>query len=226
MARAGIDDLLVANEVVSPGKLARLAALALQARVSVAVDSRAGLEALGAAARTAGSQVDVLVDVDVGLRRCGVATPEDARELAGAVERTGGVRLGGIMGYEGRVRPDAAAPAGPAGATGGAVGAAGGPGERARRLRRAHGLLAETADTLRRAGHEIGVVSSGGTSTLLEAAADPTVTEIQAGTYALMEADLDGLGLPFHKAVSVWATAVSRAPGRVVLDAGRKSLAC
>jgi D-serine deaminase-like pyridoxal phosphate-dependent protein len=244
MAQAGIEDLLVANEVVSPGKLARLAELARQARVGVAVDSRAGVEALGAAARAAGSQVEVLVDVDVGLGRCGVATPEAARELAATVERTGGLRLAGIMGYEGRLRAepgtgghpggpgagspgtgDAGGPAGP-GAGSPGTGDAGGQGERARLLGRAHELLASTAEALRRAGLEAGVVSSGGTSTLREAAADPTVTEIQAGTYALMEPDLDGLGLPFHQATAVWATVISRAPGRVVLDAGRKSLAC
>jgi D-serine deaminase-like pyridoxal phosphate-dependent protein len=228
MARAGIEDLLVANEVVSPGKLARLAGLARQARVGVAVDSRAGVEALGAAARAAGSQVEVLVDVDVGLERCGVATPEAARELAATVERTGGLRLAGIMGYEGRLRAEPGTGGHPGGPGAGSPGPgdAGGQGERARLLGRAHELLASTAEALRRAGLEAGVVSSGGTSTLPEAAADPTVTEIQAGTYALMEPDLDGLGLPFHLATAVWATVISRAPGRVVLDAGRKSLAC
>jgi D-serine deaminase-like pyridoxal phosphate-dependent protein len=132
---------------------------------------------------------------------------DEARDLADAVERTGGLRLAGIMGYEGRVR-------------------AGDAGERSRVLAEVHELLARTVEVLRRAGFEVGVTSSAGTSTLAEAAADETVTEIRAGTYALWESDLDGLGLPFRQAASVWATVISRSPGRVVLDAGRKSLAC
>jgi D-serine deaminase-like pyridoxal phosphate-dependent protein len=105
-AAAGIDDLLIADEVAAPDKLRRPAGLARSARVGVAVDSPAGVEALGGAARAAGSQVEVLVDVDVGLHRCGVATPEEARDLAAVVERTGGLRLAGIMGYEGRLRAE------------------------------------------------------------------------------------------------------------------------
>jgi D-serine deaminase-like pyridoxal phosphate-dependent protein len=225
MALAGIDDLLVANELAAPGKLERLAVLARTARVAVAVDSLAGVEALGAAARRAGSLVEVLVDVDIGLHRCGVATPEEARDLAAVVGRTRGLRLAGIMGYEGRLRAEARTAGWDPGAGGRGAGAAGG-GERARAIARAYELLATTAEVLRRAGFEIGVVSSAGTSTLAEAAADRTVTEVQAGTYAFWESDLEGLGLPFRQAASVWATVISRSPGRVVLDAGRKSLAC
>jgi D-serine deaminase-like pyridoxal phosphate-dependent protein len=215
MAAAGIDDLLIANEVAAPDKLRRLAGLARSARVGVAVDSLAGVEALGGAARAAGSLLEVLVDVDVGLHRCGVASPEEARDLAAVVERTGGLRLAGIMGYEGRLRAERPGREGTR-ATG----------QRSRTLRAAYQRLAKTAEVLRRSGLEVGVVSSAGTSTLAEAAADQTVTEIQAGTYALWERDLDGLGLPFREAAAVWATVISRSPGLVVLDAGRKSLAC
>jgi D-serine deaminase-like pyridoxal phosphate-dependent protein len=110
------------------------------------------------------------------------------------------------MGYEGRVR---------------ALGA-----ERAAALGHAYMLLAETRAALERAGFEVRTVSSAGTSTIREAAADPTVTEIQAGTYVLMEAGLEELELPFRHAATVLATVISRRAGQVVLDAGRKSLAC
>ena len=206
MADAGIAEVLVANEVVAPDKLARLAGLARRARVTVAVDDASAAEALGAAARQAGSLVDVLVDVDIGLHRCGVATPADAVPLAAAVARTAGLRLAGIMGYEGRVRT---------------LGT-----ERTAELGRSYALLAETRAALERAGFEVATVSSAGTSTIREAAADPTVNEIQAGTYALMEAGLEELELPFRHAATVLATVISRSPGQVVLDAGRKSLAC
>jgi D-serine deaminase-like pyridoxal phosphate-dependent protein len=206
MADAGITDVLVANEIVAPDKLARLAALATRARVTVAVDDAGAAQALGAAARQAGSVVDVLVDVDVGLHRCGVPAPADAVPLAAAVAGSAGLRLTGIMGYEGRVRT---------------LGA-----ERAAELGRAYALLAETRAALEAAGLEVGTVSSAGTSTLREATADPTVNEIQAGTYALMEAGLEELALPFRHAAFVLATVISRRPGQLVVDAGRKSLAC
>jgi len=204
MVAAGAGDVLLANELIQPGKLARLAALARRARVTAAVDSAEGVLALGQAARAA--EVGVLVDVDVGLGRCGVADPDAAVELGRLVARTPGLRLAGIMGYEGRLRADRA--------------------DRARAVSLAYRRLAETRAAFDRAGLEAGTVSSAGTSTLAEALADPTVTEIQAGTYALMETDLDGLGLPFTPACSVVATVISRSGDRAVLDVGRKSIAC
>jgi D-serine deaminase-like pyridoxal phosphate-dependent protein len=206
MVAAGADDVLVANEVIGPGKLARLAALARRARVCVAVDSAEGVRALGTAARDGGAEVLVLIDLDVGLGRCGVAGPEQAVELARVVERTPGLSLEGIMGYEGRVRAGRA--------------------DRSRTIARAYETLARTREAFDRAGLAVATVSSAGTSTLREALADPTITEIQAGTYALMEADLDGLELPFVAACSVVATVISRTAERAVLDVGRKSIAC
>jgi D-serine deaminase-like pyridoxal phosphate-dependent protein len=205
MVDAGADDVLVANEVIRRDKLARLAALARRARVAVAVDSREGVLALGEAARGV-AEVLVLVDLDVGLGRCGVATVGEAVDLARLAERTPGVRLAGIMGYEGRLRA--------------------GRDDRRQVISRAYEALAETSEAFERSGLEVGTVSSAGTSTLREALADPVITEIQAGTYALMESDLSGLELQFAPASSVVATVISRTGNRVVLDAGRKSIAC
>jgi D-serine deaminase-like pyridoxal phosphate-dependent protein len=205
MVRAGATDVLIANELVDRRKLDRVAALARSASVAVALDAAEPAVALGAAARAAGSAVDVLVDLDVGLARCGVPDVEAAIRLGALVERTRGLRLVGLMGYEGRRR---------AGVEG-----------RARLIAHAYRMLVEAKDGFDRAGLTSRTVSAAGTSTLPEALADPTVTEIQAGTYALMEANLDGLGLPFQPALSVIATVISRRRDRVVLDAGRKSIA-
>src|SRR5262249_56782238 len=92
-------------------------------------------------------------------------------------------------------------------------------------IEQASAMRAEAKRAFAEAGLPAGIVSSAGTSTMREALADPAITEIQAGTYALMEADLDGLGLPFGPALSVVATVISRARDRAVLDAGRKSIA-
>jgi D-serine deaminase-like pyridoxal phosphate-dependent protein len=99
------DDVLIANEVVSAAKCARIAALQAGSRVTVAVDSAAGLEMLAAAARHAGVRIGVLVDVNVGQDRCGVAPGADALQLARRVVLTSGVALRGVMGYEGHVQP-------------------------------------------------------------------------------------------------------------------------
>jgi D-serine deaminase-like pyridoxal phosphate-dependent protein len=204
MAAAGIDDILVANEVVDPNKLERLAALARRARVAVAADALEPLQWLSAAASRAGVEVGVLIDVDILLGRCGVATPEEALPLAEAAARLPGVWLRGLMGYEGRVRLTVA--------------------DREAKLRRAYGKLAAVKEALDRSGFQVEVVSAAGTSTLREALAEPVITEIQAGVYVLMEPELLPMGLPFRCALAVRGTVVSRHPGRIVLDVGRRSI--
>jgi D-serine deaminase-like pyridoxal phosphate-dependent protein len=101
MAAGGIDDILIAHLVVGPAKAARLAALQRRADVKVTVDHADHVAPLGQAARNAGVDVGVLVDVDLGMGRCGVAGPGQARDLAQLVAQTKGLRFDGVMGYEG-----------------------------------------------------------------------------------------------------------------------------
>jgi D-serine deaminase-like pyridoxal phosphate-dependent protein len=202
MVAAGIDDVLVANEIVDPAKMARLASLGRGAHVAVAVDAPDTLEPLSRAAVQAGVTLGVLIDVDVLLHRCGVASVADALSLASALERAPGLELKGIMGYEGRMRLSVD--------------------HRSARIGDAYSMLAGVAAALEAAGFAVPVVSAAGTSTLREAIADPTITEIQAGVYALMEPELLVMDLPFRCAAVVRGTVISRHPGRVVLDAGRR----
>jgi D-serine deaminase-like pyridoxal phosphate-dependent protein len=206
MVAAGIGDVFLANEIVSPGKADRLARLGRDAEVAIAVDSQRGVDVIAAAAARARVEIAVLVDVDVGLARCGVAGPGEAVALGRIVAGTPRLRLRGIMGYEGRLRAANA--------------------ERRDRITQAETSLAAVRRAFTSAGLPCEVVSSGGTSTFQQAVADPAITEIQAGTYALMETDLAGLGLPFVPALAVSAMVISRTGGRVVLDAGRKSISC
>ncbi len=190
MARAGLgDDLLLANEVLDPDRLRLLAGL--DARVTIAVDSEATIEAAVAAGLR-----EVLIDVNVGLPRCG-CSPDDAGRLA-ALARVRGLEVRGVMGYEGHamITEDRA--------------------ERAAAVEKSMALLvAAHADV----GGD--VVSAGGTGSYdLNLAA----TEIQAGSYALMDTAYARLGLPFAQALSVAATVVSVSPGWAVCDAGLKSL--
>jgi D-serine deaminase-like pyridoxal phosphate-dependent protein len=190
MARAGLgDDLLLANEVVDATRLGALTVGG--ARVTVAVDSEATIDA-AASARVP----EVLIDVNVGLPRCG-CRPEDAGRLADHARRRGlGVR--GVMGYEGHI-----------------VGLE----DRATRTE----MLAVSMDLLLAAHQEVGgeIISAGGTGTY---DLNHWATEIQAGSYALMDTAYGKLGLPFGQALSVLATVISVSAEWAVADCGLKAL--
>jgi len=200
------DDVLIANEIVTADKCGRAAALARSRRVTVAVDSEEGVQALAAAAAAAGTVVGVLVDVNVGQMRCGVLPGEPAVTLAALAARTSNLELRGVMGYEGHVQPvrDRA--------------------ERTAQAQRAMAALVDTAARVRAAGLPCDVVSAGGTGTFDISSRVTGVTEIQAGSYALMDTDYGDVGVPFEQAFFVLGTIVSRpAPERCVADAGHKS---
>jgi D-serine deaminase-like pyridoxal phosphate-dependent protein len=190
MAAAGLgEDLLLANEVLDARRLGALAEAGH--RVTVAVDSD---ETVAAAAR--GGVREVLVDVNVGLPRCGCA-PEDAGRIA-ATARRAGLEVRGVMGYEGHIVGLAAAH------------------ERAAGCERSMELLLRAAEVV---GGPI--ISGGGTGTY---ALNTWVTEIQAGSYALMDTAYGKLGLPFRQAVHVLATVISASDQYAVADCGLKAL--
>lgn len=202
-----VDDILVANQIVTAEKLAVLAALATERRITVAVDDADNVAALADAAARAGAILEIVIEVDVGMRRGGARTVEEALVLADAVARLPSLRLRGVQGYEGHCmgEPDSAV--------------------RGRATRLANARLTEAVDRLAAAGHQPAVVSAGGTGTFAITAADPKITEIQAGSYVVMDEFHDRL-VPgaFDFALSVLGTAVSRHGSTVVLDAGRKSV--
>ena len=206
-AVAGLcDDLLIANEIVGADKCTRAAALARSLRVTVAVDSTEGIEALAWAARAESTTVGVLIDVNVGQMRCGVTPGEAALALAERAAATPGLTLRGVMGYEGHVQPVRSR------------------NERAALARTAMAALVEVASRLRAAGLPCTVVSAGGTGTYDISGRVPGVTEIQAGSYVLMDTDYGEVGVPFEPAFFVLGTIVSRpALDRCVADAGHKA---
>lgn len=190
MARAGLgEDLLLANEVVDARRLGEVARQG--ARVTVAVDSAATIEA---AAR--GGVAEVVVDVNVGLPRCG-CPPEEAGRLAD-LARAKGLAVRGVMGYEGHVvgLPDRA--------------------QREDQTEQAMRLLLAAHGGV---GGE--VISAGGTGTY---DINRAATEIQAGSYALMDTAYGRLDLPFRQALSVEATVISVSRDWAVADCGLKAL--
>jgi D-threonine aldolase len=190
MAAAGLGaDLLLANEVLDARRLGALVADGV--RVTTAVDSP---ETVAAAAD--GGVREVLVDVNVGLNRCG-CPPERAGELAAAARSTG-LEVRGVMGYEGHLQ------------------LVSDPDERKRRTGEAMALLQAAAADV---GGE--VVSAGGTGTYRD---NIWATEIQAGSYALMDTAYGAVGHTFGQALSVLGTVVSVSAEHAVADVGLKAL--
>ncbi|HEY5025203.1 MAG TPA: alanine racemase [Acidimicrobiales bacterium] len=191
LARAGLgDDLLLANEVLDVARLRRL--MGSGARVTVAVDSEETVDA----AAVAGVR-EVVVDVNVGLPRCGCAPGAAGRVAESA--RARGMVVRGVMGYEGHV-----------------VGLE----DRSRRVE----LVQVAMEMLLEAHGAVGgdLISAGGTGTY---DINTWATEIQAGSYALMDSAYGRLSLPFGQALTVLATVVSVSPGWAVADSGAKALA-
>ena len=189
MAAAGLgDDLMLANETLRPERLAPL-----EARVTVAVDSDATLEAAAAAG---GAVREVIIDVNVGLPRCG-CDPADAGRLADRA-RAKGLGVRGVMGYEGH---------------------AVGMDDRGVREQ----LCEQAMELLLAAHRDVGgdVISAGGTGTW---DINRWANEIQAGSYALMDTAYGKLGLPFEQALWLWSTVISVSPAYAVADCGLKSL--
>ncbi len=187
MALAGLgEDLLLANEVLDTRRLG-----ALDARVTVAVDSEATIEAA-----VKGGVGEVLIDVNVGLPRCG-CMPEDAGRLAD-LARARGLQVRGVMGYEGHVV---------------------GLDEREARERGCEESMQLLVSAHAQVGGEL--ISAGGTGTY---ACNRWANEIQAGSYALMDTAYGKLDLPFRRALCVLSTVISTMPAYAVADCGLKSL--
>ena len=207
MAAAGISDILVANQVVTPQKLARLAGLQRHSDVKVAVDSEANIIAIGRAATTAGVEIGVLIELDTGMARAGVQPGKPVVELAFIAEATAGVRFLGVMAWEGH--------------------ACDMQHEEAKRseIMRSVAMLTSSAELCRQADLPVRIVSGGGSGTYLITPFLPGVTEIQAGGAIFCDPTYQSWGVQTTPALFVRATVVSRpTPERIIFDCGFKTM--
>lgn len=207
MATGGIADVLIANQVVGPDKVTAVAELAREHRITVTVDDARNVEALARAAAGAGSRLEVLIEVDVGMGRCGVRDLPELLPIAERIADAPTLTLRGLQAYEGHcmLEPD-----------------------RDKRLREASAAnerAVEAADFLADHGHPCVDISGGGTGTYFITGAHPRITEVQAGSYALLDC-FHGNLVPggFEVAMTVLGTVVSRQGHTVVLDCGRKAV--
>lgn len=217
--QAGIGDIHLSNQVASPAKADLLARLARHARMSVCVDSTRQIDLLAAAVRTHGSALDVLVEIDIGQGRCGVADAAAVLRLLEHLERAArqgaGLHFRGLQAYHGAIQHlrDAA--------------------QRHQQAALAAARAARVLSALQHAGVACPVVTGGGTGSVAADLASGLYTEVQPGSYVFMDGDyaLNEPGpadqaLRFEHSLYLASTVMSTAGGtHVVLDAGLKSLA-
>ena len=206
LANFGIRDILIANEIAGEAPLARFVELSREVPVLVAVDNPKVVADFARLARNRKADVNVLVDVDLGLKRCGAQPGEPAAELAKLVVESG-LKFRGLMGYEGHLQPLVPGP------------------DKQRVVTEAMQALARTRAMVEAAGIPLEIVSCGGTGDYSIAGAYPGVTENQAGSYLLMDTWYSPFAPDFQVALSVLVTVISKtAQERLVVDAGCKVL--
>ena len=209
LAWGGVPDIMVTNQVVGAAKLARLAALARITRIAVCADDSRQVAAIEAAAELAGVRIPVLVEIDVGMGRCGVAAGPDAVALARRIAASRHLEFRGLQAYHGSAQHMRA------------------PGEREAAVRAAADDARRTVEQLRQQGLACPVVGGAGTGTFALEAASGIYTEVQCGSYCFMDADYArNTDAPdFTQALFILSTVMSTAqPDVAVLDAGLKAL--
>jgi D-serine deaminase-like pyridoxal phosphate-dependent protein len=215
LVEAGIADVLVTNQVLAPGKLARLARLAERARVALICDSAEGVTAASRAASEHGVEVGALVEVDVGMGRCGVAPGAPARDLARRIADAPNLGFRGLQAYHGRAQhlPRQA--------------------DRRAAIQEAAEAVRETLGALDQAGFSAEIVGGAGTGTFRLEATAGLWTELQPGSYVFMDREYAEIGgesgqpepeFEFEHSLFVLAAVISRSETRAVADAGLKSL--
>ena len=212
LVQGGVNDVLIANEVVGAPKLKHLAALAQQARIAVCADDAGNVAALDAAAREFGVRLDVLVEINVGANRCGVEPGEAAVVLARQIASCANLRFAGLQAYQGAAQHLRKVE------------------ERRAAIQAAVAKVSETTTLLAQAGIACEKVTGAGTGTYLFEAASAVYHEIQPGSYIFMDADYarnewTESGIPrFEHSLFVWTAVMSRPSSqRAVVDAGLKA---
>jgi D-serine deaminase-like pyridoxal phosphate-dependent protein len=202
----GVSDVLIANEIVTAQKIDRLCALARHASMTVAVDHAQNVHDLSGAARTHGVTLHVVIDIHTRGNGCGIEPGQPALDLAEMVHRAPQLEFAGLMTRE--------------------VPAPGeDPGKLAAASRQCIQKVLDTRELMEKAGLPIGMVSVGGTYNYDIVGAMTGVTEVLAGTYALMDSRYAQSRPQFKPAARVMATVTSRPePGTAIVDAGQKAV--
>ena len=210
MVESGIDDIFIANQVVTESKLKRLASLARRSRISVGLDSREGAEILSKVFSAEKKAIDYVIEIDTGLNRCGVLPGRPAIELYQAIENLPGIRFKGIFTHAGQVYGKQNL-------------------EEVKAVSRLESeAMAKTAEKFNTLGVHPDIVSVGSTPTMRVWDGYAGINEIRPGNYIFLDAIQIALGVADQKecALTILSTVTSRpAVDRAVIDAGSKVLA-
>lgn len=207
MAAAGVEDLLIANQVVGPKKIARLVNLRRQVDVKVLVDNQANVVELGRAATAKGVELGVLVEVNTGMDRAGVAPGQPVVDLACRANETPGLRFLGVMTWEGHALRFEDVE------------------QKRQAIEEAISALTDSAQLCRDAGLSVPIVSCGGSGTYRVTPFLPGITEIEAGGAIFCDATYQRWGVETDPALFVRSIVTSRpASDRIIFDVGFKAL--
>ena len=202
---AGVEDILLANQIVDPAKIRRLADLARNCRLTVCVDQAENITALSKAAKEADSTLHCLVEYEIGMERCGVAEKSEVLSLASKILSSPHLEFDGLQAYAGHIShvEDEAL--------------------RREMTAKNYEKLKDLLAYLSENGIEVKTVSGGSTGTASIKAMEGVYTELQAGSYLFMDATYRSLGLPFENSLFLLTTVVSARDGLTVVDAGLKT---
>ncbi len=206
LAGAGLTDILIANQIVGDKKHRRLAQLAKRVQLRVCADDEDNVAQLSRAMVEAGATLGVLVEVEIGMNRCGVDPGEPALALARTIHASPGLRFDGLQGYDGHLQLL--------------------ENRDEKRARCLHSLemLIGTRRLIEKAGIPVHIVTGAGTGTWEFVGSYQGVTEIQPGSFVLMDVAYHAVRPEFGCSLTVWTTVISRRQGRYILDAGSKAI--
>ena len=213
LVRGGVKDVLVSNEVVGDRKLRRLAALAQDATIALCFDSPEQVDAASRAAKELGVELGGLVEIEVGMERCGIAPGQAAAVLARRIADAPNLKFRGLQAYHGRAQHLPTYQ------------------ERAQAIAFAIDAVRETLDALKAVGLTCEIIGGAGTGTFAFEAESGVYTELQVGSYVFMDTEYarignkdGGLYTAFEHSLFVLATVISvPADDRAIVDAGLKS---
>lgn len=208
LVNSGIDNILIANQVIEKSKILRLAGMAKYSNIMVAAEDIQNIENLSEAADLLSSKIGILIEVDIGMGRCGARDKEAVLRLAEKTIKSKGLVFKGIMGYEGHCVfiEDTRT--------------------RCEKTHDANSMLVEYKDFLEAKGFNVEIVSSGGTGTYQFTSNFEGITEIQAGSYVFMDGRYCSVSdIGFENSLFMLSTVISRPSEDIVItDTGMKAI--
>ena len=205
LADSGIEDILIANQIVDPKKIRRLADLAGDCRLTVCVDDADNIKMLSEAATASGNTIHCLIEYEVGMQRCGVSSKEEVLKLAELIEKSENLVFDGLQVYAGHISHVENLA------------------EREEATLNNYTKIKDVISFLNKHNISVNIVSGGSTGTAQVKVKDGIYNELQAGSYLFMDATYKNLNLPFENSLFILSTVVSKKNGLTVVDSGVKT---